>query len=50
MKTLTISILALLLASCGGEQQPENVTIVDNGGKPCQNVNCVKHPADKDAR
>lgn len=50
MRTLAILALPLLLASCGGEQQPENVTIVDNGGKPCQNVNCVKHPADKDPR
>lgn len=41
MKTLII--LALLVTACAGSVAPP-------ASGPCPNVNCVKHPADKDAR
>lgn len=42
MKTLTLTILALCLASCGGSGYPgpSDVTVVGNGTEACPKGDC----------
>ncbi len=50
MKTLSISILALLLTACDttGYQEPTPVT--GNGLEPCAKKECLDHKTDADPR
>lgn len=49
MKTLSISILALLLTACGdGGADP--VTVVGNGTEPCAKKECLSPSDVKDKR
>jgi hypothetical protein len=52
MRKITLTILALCLASCGTTDNSgqSNITVVGNGTEPCPKADCVKHPADKDPR
>ena len=50
MKTLSISILALLLTACDTTGYQEPVTVVGNGTEPCAKKECLSPSDVKDKR